>query len=465
MKKIKNLQNQTRGAIRRFRQRDFSGNTGLAMRNSTWQIATTLTSKIGSILFIIIIARLMAPELYGLYGLALSTILLLGVFGDFGIGNALMTFISKTIDKNPGKAKGYFYYLTKYRVFLIAFSSILLVILAGWLANNYYQKPVYYALLAGAIYLPITILSGHLGSVFISRNNFRPQFIKEVIIQVSKLLIVPLLIIFFLAKNSSSENYLFWVIIAISICYGLGGIYQWVVTKRTDPFRQAKTKQLDHKEKKKIFKFILPLSITALSGIFFGYIDQIMLGHYVESQFIGFYQAAFNLITSASAIISFSAVAVFPILVRLKAKRLERGFRKARNITLSISILAALVTMAIAPFIIRIIYGGEYLPAINYLRILALLLISFPLIELHVAYYISQEKTRIISILLVASTIINIVLNYLFINIGLSYSMFYAVTGACIATVISRYIYLGGLIFVKGRKKKKLRSPPAPLPK
>ena len=448
MKKIKELKNQAGRTARRFKKRDFSGNAGKAIRNSTWQIGITLVSKIGSIAFIIIIARLMAPELYGLYGLALSTILLIGVFSDFGIGTALITFISKTRDKSPAKAKGYYSYLTICRIALVVFSSIILLALAGWLANTYYQKPIYYALLAGAIYLPIATFSGHLGSIFISGNNFRPQFIKEIIIQVSRLVVIPILIIYFLAETTSIESYLWWVIIALSFCYGLGWAYQWRASRK-DLVIKTKIKSLSKKDKKRVLRFIIPLSITAFSGVFFGYIDQIMLGHYVESQFIGFYQAAFNLITSASAIISFSAVAVFPIFARLKSKQLERGFKRTRNITLLVSVLAAAFTFLLAPILIKIIYGAPYSTAINYLRILSLLLISFPLINLHITYYTSQERTKIISILLILSTILNIVLNYVFINIGLSHSMFHAVMGACVATIISRYTYLTGLIISK----------------
>ncbi|MCK4650251.1 oligosaccharide flippase family protein [Candidatus Pacearchaeota archaeon] len=443
---IKKEISETKEVLGRIRRKDFSGNEGRAIKNSSWQIATTLVAKAGSLIFTIIIARLMLPEIYGLYGLALSTILFMGVFSDFGIGTALMTFICKTIDKKPAKAKGYLYFLTKYKISLVILSSLILLASASWLANSYYNKPIYYALLSGAIYLPTTIFSGYLNAIFIAKNNFRPQFIRELIVQVARLSIIPLSIIYFLSKVSSIEIYLLWIFLLLSFCYLIGGIYLFIVAKLKHPFGKTKAQKLNTGEKNELFRFILPLSVTALSGMFFGYIDQIMLGHYVESQFLGFYQVAFNLVVSASAIIAFSAAAVFPIFARLKGRQLERAFKKTRNITFLISIAAAIFTFAIAPFIIQIIYGTEYLTAISYLRVLSLLLISFPLINLYTTYYTSQEKTKIFSILLVVSTILNIILNYIFINIGLSYSMFYAVVGACVATIVSRYAYLIGLI-------------------
>jgi len=207
------------------------------------------------------------------------------------------------------------------------------------------------------------------------------------------------------------------------------------------------------KEKLGLKRFILPLSVTALSGVFFGYIDQIMLGHYVQSAFIGFYQASFNLVASAATIVAFSGAALFPIFARLKGRRLEKGFRKVRNITALLSILATIATFILAPVIIKLIYGPAYVTATIYLQIFSVLIISFPLIALYTTYYTSQKRTKIISVLLIASTVLNVVLNYILINIGLNYSMSYAVIGACMATVISRYSYLGGLVLARRWKR------------
>lgn len=446
---LKQKTRDVKGILGRIKRKDLKGNSGQAIKNSSWQLSTTIIAKIGSLFFTIIIARLMLPEIYGLYGLALSTILFFRIFSDFGIGAAMTTFLSKTIDRNPEKAKRYFYTLTKYKIFLVTISSIILISLASWISNSYYNKPIYYALLAGAIYLPVTIFSGHFISLFSSKNNFRPQFIQEIIIQISKITIIPLSIIYFLSKINSIEIYLFWIIILLSFSYLLGGSYLFIVAKIERSFGKRKAQKLSSKEKKDIRKFILPLSVTAFSGVFFGLIDQIMLGRYVASEFIGFYQAAFNLISAASGVIAFSSIAVFPIFARLKGGVLEKGFKKTRNITFLISIAASIFTLISAPLIIKIIYGPAYLTAAIYLQIFTILIISFPIIALYDTYYISQRKTKIISILVIFSTILNIILNYILINFGLKYSMSFAVVGACIATIISRLGYLGGLIFFR----------------
>jgi len=449
---IKSESSDIKEILKRIKKKDFTGNTGIAVKNSTYQFSKSVFSKIGSLLFTIILARLLLPELYGLYGLALSTILFLGVFNDLGISAALNTFVSKTIDKFPGKAKGYFIYLTKWRMGLLFLSLLLLVFLGKWLAIDYYHKPIYYALLAGTLYLPFVVLQSHLTILFTSTNNFKPLLIEEIILQVLRLTIIPLLIILSLSKIGSTNVYLLGIFAALSFCYFIASMYFYLKIKENDPFKKSKTIKLSHKEKENLIKFILPLIATAFSGVVFGYIDQIMLGHYVASTFLGFYQASFNLVASAATIMAFSSIAMFPILARLRGEKLEKGFKKSRNLTLFISIIPAMFTFILAPLIIKIIYGSLYLTSTIYLQILSVLIISFPLIALYTTYYTCQKKTRIFSVLLILSTLVNIILNYFFIRIGAQINMSYAVMGACIATIMSRLGYLAGLIIFRRRR-------------
>jgi len=442
---------EIKGIMSRIKRRDLKGNSGQAIKNSSYQVAILLTGKMGSLLFTIILARLMLPEVYGLYSLALSTILFAAAFSDFGIQTTLITFLSKIIDKKPGKAKGYFYLLTKYKIFLTVSFAFALALSAGWISNSFYNKPIYYALLAGAIYLPSLILALYMTSIFISKNNFRPLLISEAILQILRLIIVPMLILFFLWDIPSVQIKLFAIFLALASCHLIKATYLIVVIKIKKPFRKSGIKNLNAGEKKEMFKFMLPLAVTVFSGIFFGLIDQIMLGHYVESSFLGLYQAAFNLVMAASAILAFSSSAAFPIFARLNTKRLEKAFKRTLKMVLLLSLISAAFVFVASPILISLIYGEEYLASIVYMRILTILLISFPLISLYVVYYNSQKRTLLNSVSLIISTIINIVLNYIFINIGLRYSMSYAVIGACLATIISRGIYL--TILILSRKK------------
>lgn len=440
------------GILSRFKKRDFSGNSGQAIKNSSFQIATTLVAKLGSLVFIIILARLLLPELFGLYGLALSTIVLFSSFADFGISSAIITFIGKSEGKGThSKSRAYFYQLLKWKSFLVLLCSLVLLLTAYFVSNNIYNKPIFLALMAGAIYLPAMTFLSFFENNFRALNNFKYSLIKEGVFQGLRLILVPLSVLFVISREFSPDKILFAIFLSLAICYLIPLLLLMILTKKHLVFLKAPRSKLNILERKGLVLFLLPLSVTLLAGLFFGQIDVVMLGHFVESSFIGFYQAAFSLVGAVSAIIGFASLAVFPIFSRLKGKRLEKGLNKTLRITFLISLIAAGFTYFIAPLIIRIIYGVEYLPAASLLRIFSILVVILPLSGIYGAYFISTKQTKTYAKIIVTSTIINIILNYTFIVYLLRYSMFHVAIGVCVATVISKFIYMGGMIVFRKR--------------
>lgn len=437
---IRQEEKDIREIWRRIRKRDFSGNTGLVVKNSIYQFSTTLIAKIGSLIFIIILARLLMPELFGLYSLALSTIILFAAFSDLGIGTALVMFISKELSKKKLNTKGYYDYLIKIKFLLNLIVSLILVLSAYWIANFYYSKPIFFALLAGGLYIFIISFMSFYISLYHSFNNFKKVLIRESIFQILRLIIIPLIVLFSL---SFSEEILFLnIFLALSFCY-LAGLVFLLIKKPV-----LAGKELNKKEKKQVNRFILPLTVMVLSGVFFGYIDIVMLGHFVDSEFIGYYSAAFALVGSVIAMLGF-AIALFPIFSRLEGKRLERALKKSIKIIILPSFLLIFFTILLAPFIIEIVYGVEYSNSTLLLRMLSLLVFSGPLTAIYTTYFISKGNTRLIAKLLVSTTLLNIILNYILISILVKQSHYLATVGVVVATLVSRYIYLGLLWFSK----------------
>ena len=133
----------------------------------------------------------------------------------------------------------------------------------------------------------------------------------------------------------------------------------------------------------------------------------------------------------------------------LNKKPLENTFRRIRSLLILISIPVFIFTFLLAPYIIKIVYGQAYLESTIILRILSILLITAPLAGIYNTYLVSRKKTQILAVLLIGTTLINIALNYIFIIYGLHFGMIYALIGASTATVISRVIYLFGMVIYK----------------
>lgn len=449
---LRNEEGDIKNLLNRFKKKNFAGDTGQAIKNSSYQLTQNIIAKVGSLVFTILLARIMMPELFGLYSLAISTIVLFGAFSDLGIGSAVITYISKKISKKE-EAKGYFKKLLHWKIILLSLVSVVLAGSSYFIANYYYNKPIFLALLAGIIYLFVNGLLSFLENSFKADNKFKNPMVKEIIFQSMRLVLVPLFVFFILKTQISNSWITALTFLVLSGCYLAGAVYLIVKARKKLSFINSKSKNLNSNEKKELKKFLLPLSATVLSGVFFGNIDTIMLGHFVSSNFISYYSAAFNLIASASGIIGFAALALFPVFSRLEGKKLERMFIKSRNSVFLISLASAIFTYFIARIVVLIAYGQNYIEAVPILEYFSILILITPLIGLYNNYFISREKTMTIAWLLIGSTLLNIILNYFFITYGLQFNQMYAVLGACFATIISNIAYVVGFYILRRRMK------------
>lgn len=429
----------------RLKRKDFSGNTGQAIKNSYYQLLASIVLKFGSLIFTIVLARIILPERFGLYSLALGTITIFTAFTGMGIGESMVRFVSKKLkEKKAEKAKAYFEFLNNFRFLLVISLSIILGVFSYWVANNYYQKPIFLALLAGVLYLPLMSMTAFFESLFMSVNDFKKIFIKEMLFQVLRFVVVIGLTLILLEASVSNEVIVSAIILSISLCY-LATLFYYSISAKKVEFLKKSSKSLSSEEKRELRRFIFPLAIITISGIFFGYIDMIMLGHFVNSESIAQYSAAFTLAASIGTIFAFSAVALLPIFSRLKGKSLENGLKKSKSITITVSLIATIFVFILSKIIITLTYGADYLEAIGPLRILSLMIFLIPLTSLYTAFFVSQNKTKTIAILLILTTILNIFLNYFFITSGLKVGMAEAIAGVCYATVISKVVYISAL--------------------
>lgn len=448
---LDDVESTVKNILSRIKKRDFSGYGGLALKNSVYQFSTSLVAKIGALIFTVILARMLMPELFGLYSLALSTILIFAAFSDFGIGSVTVRFISRELGKNNlRKAKSYFDYLLKIKMYLLVFTSFALIILAKFISDYYYHKPLFLALVAGSLYISFAGLGAYLQSALQSLNSFRGILYKEILFQASRIIIIPITTIFSLKLTLSDEKIIMIVILVFSFSYLLSSTFLYFHSGKKITYLTEKKLNLSKREKRNLWKFIFIVSATLFSGVFFGYIDMIILGRFVSSEFIGYYSVAFNLVTSAAILITFS-VALFPIFSRMKRKNLELFFNKSVKTSFVISILLALFVFLFPNYIISIIFGENYILSANILRIFSLLLVSIPLTGIYSSYFTSIGKPLIVTKSLILSTIVNIVLNFAFITFLVKYSYLWAAYGAAAAGVISGWLYLSILVFKKNK--------------
>jgi len=441
----------TQKIIKRVRKRDFSGNAGVVLKNSSYHLASNLVVKISSLIFTVIMARLLMPELFGLYSLALSTILIFAAFTELGLSETLVRFVSKELSKNNvSKAKSYAKHLIKLKI--IATGIVLLVLLATakLVSQNYYNKPIYLALIAGCFYIVFSGINVIFQSILQARNDFKPLLHRDLLVQLVKLTLVPFLVVFALKFSLDNEQILFLIISGLSFTYFVSATLLFFSPNCKNFLEGIGKKKITLNDKKNVNRFALASSATLLSGIFFGYIDIIMLGYFVPSEFIGYYQAAFSFVSAIIPIISFST-SLLPVFSGLELDNLERLFGKALLISSLISFATFLALVLFSKEIILLVFGLDYLSAVNILRVFAVMIVTIPVITIYSTYFNSRGKPFIVTKALIVSTVANVILNYALISYFVKYGFLYALYGAAIATLISRMVYMTLLIVSKNR--------------
>ena len=86
------------------------------LKNSIYNSSRVIVSGVGGLIFTILLARLLHPELFGVYHLALAVAFLLLTFADLGINGTVVRYVSYALGKKDETlARSYFVYLGKFK--------------------------------------------------------------------------------------------------------------------------------------------------------------------------------------------------------------------------------------------------------------------------------------------------------------------------------------------------------------
>jgi len=414
------------------------------IKNYSWNFIKTILSRFGGLVITIILARILLPELFGIYGLTFSIALIFLTFADLGINETLIRYVSYSI-KRKKQAASYLRYLFKLKLIFAIIISGFLLILAYPLAFFVFRKPLLlYPLLASALFIFIFSFEGFFESILYSLKKVRYSGIKEIFSQSGKIII--LLVLFFAIGINKSVYPIF---IAYSIVSIISIIYLFYCSKKLIPEIYEKS---NHKiNKKRVLKFLTFLVIGSVSVVLYSYVDIIMLGLFVESDFIGFYKAAASLAFGIVSLFA-SAPVVLPIFTQTK-KDLGEVANKILKFLFILSIPSALGLLALGKYFISMLYGAEYSLSVFPMYFLSIIIALAPL-SLFPVLLSAREKTKYIAKVTLLSLFANICFNLILILVLINISQLWAINGVAIATASASTFYY--FIFVAIVKKKML---------
>jgi O-antigen/teichoic acid export membrane protein len=413
-------------------------------KNSIYNFFSFGITHFGGVIFTIIIARILNPDAFGTYSLALSIITILMTVGDLGIIDASIRYVSLN-SKNKSKSRSYFLYFLKLKIFISLFLSIILISSSKLIASFYNQEQLSFILIMGGAYLFFYSLMQFLLGLFYALKNIRAGVYKEFVFQTTRILLIPLL--FFLPLGYLVAGPIIVITLGSIITIIFSIIYLF---KKYPEFWISKKVAIDKKE---VFHFMTYLSLSALSTIFLVYTDIIILGRFVDLGFVGFYRVAATIAVIFASFLTLTPV-LYPIFTQLNQTKIKRIFEIILYYLFIFSIPLTFGVFILSKQIIQILFGYSYIPATIILLPLSLLIIILPAGELFIALLNSKGKSKLTGKVMFYASLLNVSLDLLLISLSLKIfkEPIYAAIGVGIATVISRFFIFFSLALISKKE-------------
>ena len=221
-----------------------------------------------------------------------------------------------------------------------------------------------------------------------------------------------------------------WFAFATSVDYiVLAGILFYVYKKSNGPtlsFSFQKGKQLLRKS----YHYILSGMMVAI----YAQTDKFMLKQMLDETTVGYYSLASSLNTTWVFVLTAIIDSLYPTIIQLHDKdykQFERKNRQLYAIVIYVSIFVAVCFMVFGKFIINVLYGEAYLPAIEPLKIVTWYTIFSYLGVARNAWVVCENQQKYLKYMYMAAAIINVGLNFAFIPI-------WGASGAATASLITQ---------------------------
>lgn len=370
-------------------------------KNVFWLTVSQIGSRLIRAATLIYAARVLGAAEYGVFGYIVGFAGFFTLFADIGVNSITTREIAGQPDKkNQFFSAGFFL-----KIILLIFTALLLTIAAPYFIRLKEAKPL----------IPlITLLV-----IFDGLRDFIAAFLRglekmeqEALIVILMNFAIALAGFVILKISATAETFI------ISYVVSAGAATLFSVFLVREQFKNI-IRCFDKKSVRLIFYASLPIIFISAISVFMAQGDILMLGFWRSSAEIGYYEIGNRIIALLYTVPALLSMALFPVVSKLAIQKDENKMKNINEKSMSLLFLIAL-PLTVGGFIlakplIQLVFGGEYLPAVNCFRILLImLLLTFPNYLLQNLILAFNRQKKIISYMAIGS-FGDLFLNYFFI--------------------------------------------------
>ncbi len=393
------------------------------LKNVIYNSSAVFIGNLSGLVISIYLARVLKPELFGIYSLTISLAFFLLSFTDLGINTTVVRYGAHAAGlKDYELLRGYLRSVSRLKVFLALSVSVALFIASDYLSASVFSKPALATplkIIAGYVFF--FSLGGYLSGIFQSFNDFQGNFVRAVVYELTRIVTIFLLVYLGYSVVGAIFGFLIAAITSFTAVFLL-------LFRRYGNLVRGKAKKVDWR---RVVRFTGYLTIGSITWVVYAYVDSIMIGIFLPAEDVGFYRAAYNIVGAIAGLISIPGV-LFPVFVQLEGEDLSKAFGRVFRYSAILAFPVVTGLILLSRQLIFFVYGADYLPAVDVLSILALLVLNSSL-GFWGTLFAAKEMPEYPVYVSFGGMIMNVALNYILI-------LKMGIVGAAVATIVSNAV-------------------------
>lgn len=390
---------------------------------------TNLAVRSGGYIYRVVMARLLSVYEYGILNLALPLQFLVVLMASSGIAPSIAKFVAEKREEVVGSALVYF------TAIALAFSA-LAALFSPAIAGLFHESGVALPFALAALALPFAAAMAIFTGTMQGRKRMLSLASSLVALQGSRIVFSTALVLVSAtaayAIAGSVLGFFFALLVAFVLFIRLG----------------VRLSAPDFGEFYRVASFSIPVTVTSIGAFALAYIDILAIGVFLSPQEVGVYSAASPTSRLALAFSSALYASVLPSVSEFQGDwgRIKEVVSYSSRVSLLVLLATTALLIAFSEYIILLLFGVEYIEAVEPLRILLIGTFFLGIFTQNSAIFQGLGLPELPMKILLFSALADLTLNILLIpplgieGAALSTSISLAFAGVASALLLQRHI-------------------------
>lgn len=401
------------------------------------QFLAKVISAIGGGLLLAALARLLEPEGYGLFVLAMTVFGSFQLISRFGIPGSAGRYVAEFKEQKPGQIPHIVRFSALLTIGMVAVTCLVIVLSYRYIVDLLGEPELSQFLVVGIVFLVFGTIHTYLSRVLQGLEAIRVEAVMRIAEPIGRLIFALGLVVAGFGVIGAYIGYIISSLLTISF----GAAY---LVYRLRGFG-GEPPPMEAGLRRRIAEYSVPLVVTNSSYVLDNRIDTLLVGAFLSPVEAGFYVISDRVVKLLETPLSALGFTLSPMFGSEKASgniaRISRIYEVSLVNSLLLYVPAAAGIILVAEPLLGLVFGADYTGASGILQVLGLYVVLKAVTKLtdNGLNYLGRARER--AIFRGTTAVLNVVLNVVLIPV-------FGVVGAAIATVITYGMYTGANLYI-----------------